>query len=139
VKIGYGTNLYLEKYSPKQPISGMIMAFVDKIGNPATIQKEIASSARIYGTIGNLDLYASTCTLSHKQNDILIDTTLIGPFPYRKGEIYYAYGSFTKGTPNTLNLKATILKNVAQLDLRLMEAVLDARFAYFNDTRSSKG
>jgi hypothetical protein len=112
----------------------MTLTFVDNIANPSTVQPELSSSARIYGTVGNLDLYASTCTLTHKNIDLLIDTTLIGPFPYRKGEIYYAYGSFANKDKNTLVLKATILKNVAQLDLRLMEAVLSARSKYFNET-----
>ena len=108
--------------------------FVDKIASPlktTTEGFEEFSPCRIYGTIGNLDLYASTCTLSYKNTDLMIDTKLIGPFPYRQGEVYYAYGGFRK-RKEKLILKATILKNVAQLDLRLMDAVLDARYSYFN-------
>ncbi len=89
----------------------------------------IKRNIRIYGKIAEAELGNNRVKISHLGHAIWVDTTLIGPFAPSRTALWMLIGELGMDPlyPSLPILFAKIMKNVQDLDLRILEKVLEKR------------
>ena len=87
----------------------------------------IESLVRINGKILNFDVSMNILMFQSGSTSFPVDTTLLGPFPHNKGELHQIVGRVIQMEDGRIAVRATILKNVADLDMKLFDLALKKR------------